>query len=54
MAFDLLDNLDMPEATIDKVQIVAGEKLIDPVRVVPIDAPANICDQFKCTYMYRV
>ena len=47
----LLDKLDMPETTIDKVQISANEKFANPVHMVPIDAPINICYQFKCMHV---
>ena len=47
----LFDKLDLPETTIEKVQISANEKFIDPVHVVPIDAPVCLCDQFKCMHV---
>ena len=46
----LLDKLDLPETTIEKVHISANEKFIDPVHVVPIDAPVCLCDPFKCMH----
>ena len=47
----LLDKLDMPETTIDKIQISSNEKFANPVHMVPIDAPISICNQFKCMHV---
>ena len=47
----LIDKLDISETTIDKVQISTNEKSTNPVHVVPIDTPINVCDQFRCMYV---
>ena len=44
----LLDKLDLPETTIVSKIEISGNKP-HPVHMVPIDAPLNLCEQFKCS-----
>lgn len=36
------------ETQVTKVQISRTEKFLDPVHVVPLDAPVILCEQFNC------
>ena len=45
----LLDKFKgLSDRTIEKIQISKNESFIDPVHVVPIDAPVSLCNQFGC------
>ena len=33
---------------IEKIQISSTKKFVDPVHIVPVDAPVSLCEQFKC------
>ena len=45
----LLENFDdLSDKSIEKIQISRNESFIDPVHVVPIDAPVSLCQQFIC------
>ena len=33
---------------IEKIQISSTEKFVDPVHIVPVDAPVSLCEQSKC------
>ena len=47
----LLEKFGIKQTTIEKVQIANGEKFVDPVHIVPIDAPVSLCDQLKCMHV---
>ena len=38
----------LSDRTVEKIQISKNENFIDPVHLVPIDAPVSLCSQFGC------
>ena len=47
----LLEQLDGLEETIEKVEISKNESFMDPVHIVPLDAPVSLCKQFDCSFV---
>ena len=47
----LLEQLDGLEETIEKIEISKNESFVDPVHVVPVDAPVSLCKQFDCSFV---
>ncbi len=44
----LLTKLKYEQATVIKIEISRTEKFVDPVHIVPMDAPVILCEQFNC------
>ena len=48
----LLEQLDgLAEETIEKIEISKNESFVNPVHVVPVDAPVSLCKQFDCSFV---
>ena len=44
-----LQELDVINKTVERVEISRKESFTDPVHIVPLDAPVTLCKQFDCS-----